>query len=753
MPTQQELNISSGSLSLIKQRDSGSGVIFVNPTDSNVDIKMENTSFKIDNKSVNEHIDTAFSYYKFPARVIVEDISDVDLTAQLEAVTVDTALFYRYQATPMVLPNLDIVITGKPLEIIKNPQQSFINSTYFTNFGGRGIENRAWRNFQGLASGESISDNNNAFFNRVTNAGYISGEPEKHQGVRYYLRQEEEYRDSRLTAADEVSWKKNNHTGGEIGFFLLGWTNDKEAITSYIDEFIIYEPYIKNSINLEDSYFYKIYNAIRYTTAGRRIVELDHNAKKQVRDGTSKGRYIISSKTDNEFGSTKFREYQWRLSYNQANRVSYVVSDNGAGKRSMYAYQNSDGTLYIPEISFKLNYKFNSILDENFKEISFNQLIDGSQQIANRFTVTKDVLGYNANILFKVNIGLSHLNDRSTFIIRLIRYNGTASKKYTIVKQYDHTDITDRTVLQTSDVNIELNKTRKSLLELQTFEASEVKKLATEKAIIAQLLAAIAANVKKLEDSRQRILVIDQIIVQNELTIISLRNNITDWRNRLFFNYNKEIAKAASEIISLTNTNKELQTEKNTLGTLRESLTEANRDYNREIYTASDRTSSKKGFDTQQNLTDASIVVTRKKIVDIQTYLNSLPGLTGNADIILGEGSYITPGKTNFQFTHEVNKSDLNIYDSYAIEILTNSPFTTNNINANQFDYKEGVAMELIADNTSWEIMPMTEYTKKYTDTWIDGLSVEKIQSDIEDGNGNSNDTGNAGVTLTEDLA
>ena len=46
MPTQQELNISSGSLSLIKQRDSGSGVIFVNPTDSNVDIKMENTSFK-----------------------------------------------------------------------------------------------------------------------------------------------------------------------------------------------------------------------------------------------------------------------------------------------------------------------------------------------------------------------------------------------------------------------------------------------------------------------------------------------------------------------------------------------------------------------------------------------------------------------------------------------------------------------------------------------------------------------------------
>lgn len=739
MPTITELNLASGSNSLVTQREPNSGVILIDPKDTNVSVKIENKTFKFDNASINEHIDTAFSYYKFPARIIVDGVDNVNLEEQLQNVTIENSLFYRYQASPMVLPNLDIATIGKTLEIIKDPQQSFIHSNYFWSLGIN--KNSPWANFQGLKSGESKEDNNNAFFNRVTNAGYY--QETQHQGVRYYLRQEEEYRDSRLTSSDEVNWKKNNHTGGEIGFFLLGWTDNKSDITRYIDEFIIYEPYLKNSINLEDSYFYKIYNATRYTTPGRRIVELDQIAKKQVRDGTSKGRYLISSKLNNEFSSTKFHEYPWRLSYNQSQRVSYVVSDNDdSSKRSAYAYQNSDGTLYIPETSFKLNYTFNSILDENFKEISFNQLIDGSQQIANRFTVTKDVLGYNANILFKVNIALSHLNDRSTFIIRLIRYNGTASKKYTIINQKDHTDIDDRTILQTSEANIELNKIRKRLLELQTFEASEVKKLATEKAILAQLIAAMNANDKKLETSRQRILVIDQIIVQNELAIISKRNKITKWRDSWLFNYNKEIAQAGSEIISLTNTNKELQTEKNTLGTLIESLTEANRDYYREIYTASDRTSSKKGFDVQQNLTDNSIDVTRKKISEIQTHLKAIPGLTGNADIILGEGSYITPGKTNFQFIQEINKSDLNIYDSYAIEILTNSPVTTAYNNANQFDYKEGVAMELIADNTSWEIMPVTAYTKKYTDKWIDGLSAEKVQSDNKDNGGTQLATG-----------
>jgi hypothetical protein len=731
MPTQQELNISSGSLSLIKQRDSGSGVIFVNPTDSTVDIKIENYGFEIDNKSVNEHIDTAFSYYKFPARVIVEDINDVDLTSQLEAVTTDTALFYRYQASPMVLPNLDIATIGSKLKLIKNPTTSFLYSKYFAYFKGRGIERRPWADFQGWPTGTNETNNDNAFFNRVGNDGYSNTNEKYHYGVRYYLRQEEEYRDSRLTEADEVAWKKNPHTGGEIGLFLLGWTDDKTK--RFVDQFIIYEPYLKNSVQLQDSYFYTIYNALRYTPAGRRIVELDQVARKQVISGTSKGRYEPSSVDTNEFKDTKFNEYPWTWYYITKQRTSVITLDDRAGRDSIYEFVDATGHLYIPLQTFKLNYTFDSILDENFKEISFNQLIDGSQQLANRFTVTNDVLGYDADIAFNINIGLSHLNSKSTFIIRLIRYDGAASNKYTVIKQLDHGDVKDTTLLQTSTADAEYKAMLNQKRQLETQLADNQKKLASEKLKIASLTAEKTQLEKDKAAALTTISSIQGQITTNEASIKTLQTQIDTWKNstlQLWFGFHtKDIAAAESALIKLIANRSTLSTNLRAAKDKFEIIDE------RLSYISRDITEWTNKAEATQRYIDQDI---KPKLTKLNADINALPSLGENADIILGEATYLLPGKSFFQFTHTILKSDLRPYDSYSVEILTNSPISDSG-ESDIYDYKSGKSMELITDNTSWEIMPVTEYTKQYTQRYRDEQASRYIDAIGTNINGNVN--------------
>jgi hypothetical protein len=752
MPTQQELNISAGSLSLIKQRDAGSGVIFVNPTDSSVDIKMENTSFEIDNKSVNEHIDTAFSYYKFPARVIVEDISDVDLTAQLEAVTTDTALFYRYQASPMVLPNLDIATIGSKLEIINNPSTSFIYMRDFSWFGNpsRPIQlDKRWDEFQGFVdggkTGRSGSNTDNAFFDRVQNENYASNNYNYHYGVRYYMRKDEEYRDSRLTEADKPGWERNPHTGGEIGFFMYGWSDNVSA-KRFVDQFIIYEPYLKDSINLEDSFFMKMYNSLRYTPAGRRIVELDQIAKKQVISGSSNGRYTPSSVTSNEFNNVKFNEYPWNWYYvtRQRTSVIYIQGLDGSTINSSYNYIRQDGTKYIPEQTFKLHHTFDSILDENFKEISFNQLIDGSQQLANRFTITKDVLGYNADIAFNINIGLSHLNSKSTFIIRLIRYDGASSNRYDVIRQLDHSDVKDTQLLQTStaaaDYKSLLNKQRQLTADL----SSQEKKLATEQSNI----TSYTATKTQLEKDRIAVLTtisdIQDKITTNEANIKTLQSQITTWKNSLAQKtigfYNTAIANAEANLTKLLANRSTLSTQlrnaKDKFESIEESLATIPRDINH--WTAAAQK-------TRNNI-DNSI---KPQLTTLNTQIKAFPSLGENADIILGENSYLLPGKSFFQFTYTIPKRDLKPYDSYAVEILTNSPIS-DNVKTNFYDYKSGKSMELITDNTSWEIMPVTEYTKQYTQRYKDEQATRFIDTDDIPAIDINNSDGDTGVELTQ---
>ena len=730
MPTQQELNISSGSLSLIKQRDSGSGVIFVNPSDSSVDIKMENTSFEIDNKSVNEHIDTAFSYYKFPARVIIEDVSDADLTAQLEAVTTDTALFYRYQASPMVLPNIDIPSIGKPLKIILSPERSFIHSAMF--FMTRIDETKTVDQFQGFKQKEELYNWNNTFFNRVRNEGWAT-ENQYHYGVRYYFRKDEQYRDERLTSIDP----HNPHTGDEVGFFMLGWTSIWQQGV-YYDQFVIQEPYLKDDLNFDNSYFFKIYNACRYTPAGRRIVELDRIAKKQTHSGTSNGRYINSSVATNEFKNVKFKEYNWDWYYVQQQQVSVIYMLGEKGQRSSYMYKNPDGTLYIPDKTFLLNYTFDSILDANFKEIQFNQLIDGSQQQTNRFTVTKDVLGYNTDIMFNINIGLSHLGEKSTFIVRLIRYNGLSSNKYDVVDQFDTSDVKDRTVLEISDNAVQEKNQLIEINGLKKEIASEEKKLATEQQTLGSHRESLDFWYRQRTAQLETIAKLSAAITENERQIKFFKDQIT-WINAYYARvlvYSKDLKEYSAQLNKRYATRSTLATQNTDAQTKLESIDEEIRDYNNHVTY----------WTKEINKTTNYIAGLKSRLTPLEANYSAMAKLGDNADIILGEDIYLKPGKTVFNFTYTIPQRELNIYDSYAVEILTNSPILTQLEDSSIIDYRNGIAMELIADNTSWEIMPMTEYTKKYTDKWKNAFASSKIN--VDDPIGNTG--GESGVDLTK---
>lgn len=758
MPTQQELNISSGSLSLIKQRDSGSGVIFVNPADSTVDIKIENYGFEIDNKSVNEHIDTAFSYYKFPARVIIEDINDVDLTSQLEAVTTDTALFYRYQASQMVLPNLDVPTIGRMLEIINEPQKSVLFMSDFSRFPAESktastIELKPRTYFQGYNDRTEISNYNNIFFDRVRNEGYQANKVNNqdvinynyHYGVRYYLRKDAEYRDSRITDADLELVKTNPHTPGELGFLMLGWS-DNISSGKLIDQWVIYEPYLKNSVEFSESIFFKIYNSLRYTPAGRRIVELDRIAKKQIRDGTSKGRYEPSSATSNEFNGVQYNEYAWNWYYVPNGRVSVVYMYGKNGEQSIYSHVDATGNRVIPQQTFQLDHTFDSILDENFQEIPFNQLVDGAQQLANRFTVTKDVLGYDADIAFNINIGLSHINSKNTFIIRLIRYDGASSNKYTVIKQLDHGDVKDTKLLITTtaatDYKALLNRKR----QLETHLADNQKKLSMEQSKIELYKAEKTQLEKDYEAALLKLAEIQGEIAINEANIRNLQTQINTWKNsyaqKWLGVHTKEIAAAESTLTKLIANRSTLSTNLRAAKDNFEIIDERLSYIPRDIADWTNR--------ANQTLTYINQDI-KVKLADVNATIKALPSLGENADIILGEASYLLPGKSFFQFTHTILKSDLKPYDSYAVEILTNSPVTEDN-GSIIFDWKSGKPMELITDNTSWEIMPVTEYTKQYIQRYKDEQATRYIKADSNlqgvGGNVGTTNTGSAGTTL-----
>jgi len=731
MPTQQELNISSGSLSLIKQRDSGSGVIFVNPTDSNVDIKMENTSFEIDNKSVNEHIDTAFSYYKFPARVIVEDISDGALTAQLNAVTIDTTLYYRYQADNMVLPNLDIASVGiSELDIIHKPETSFIFTHrffQFTNFGisDANIQSSAIKSqiIGPLQLNETLIKNQfyfktttgnqtyNNYFNLVNPTdkgpvGVVGGGYFYQQGLRLTMHRDETKRDPRLTNINP----NNAIVGDAVGLFVLGQTTGTTASDLFKktdDGFYIQEPYLKDKLLLNTSYWFTIYNSVRYTNVGRRIVELDQIAINQIRENKSQGRYVISSNDNKEFDHIKFREYDWLLYYSTSEQTTISKPSKGG----IFQYRNDAGLLTIPQQTFKLNYQFDSILNENFKEISFNQIIDGSQQILNRFTVTKDIMNYNQALVFDINIGLSHMNPLNAFIIRILQYSGDTAKPYKVIKQLSHLELAKSSVKFTKNIDstIKKNELNQELITANTNLGKAQKYLIN----INSSLAVAKTNAENISSE------------PGYKSLVAIRND--EYKTYL---KQKEDVRYLKELFgNFTNAKQResIAVEEREMAAALKKYEAAIENINQYVITRT------KVYREQIDYYNAEIASTTILINTIKARIDTINNdlgvlsitdrpLSRNSKIILGLESYITAGKSYFKIKHAIDKDQLNIFDSYAVEILTNSPIKTENDIDERVD---SIPMELITDNTSWEIRPGTDNENLDTYSETDDIKID----------------------------
>jgi hypothetical protein len=173
-----------------------------------------------------------------------------------------------------------------------------------------------------------------------------------------------------------------------------------------------------------NSFFIKMYNKLRYTGIGRRLIELDRIAKQQVLNKTSKGRYINSNDNDPNFASITFKEYDWQMGRSDNGLHIYTwVKEYDANSPGSHPWGSINNPINLRETKFKLNYTLDSIIQSNFEEIKFNKVIDGAQQLENRFIINKEVVNFNTDIWFKINIGLNHLTLLPTMLkVEYLRY-------------------------------------------------------------------------------------------------------------------------------------------------------------------------------------------------------------------------------------------------------------------------------------------------------------------------------------------
>lgn len=107
MPTQKELNDKYGNnLSATSNdrelvlRDPGGNLIL---PDGNESIYIEPIKWAYENNSVNNIINTRFSYYKFPPKLIIED----EILEPIVIEPIDIKYYSRYQAEPQLMPVID----------------------------------------------------------------------------------------------------------------------------------------------------------------------------------------------------------------------------------------------------------------------------------------------------------------------------------------------------------------------------------------------------------------------------------------------------------------------------------------------------------------------------------------------------------------------------------------------------------------------------------------------------------------------
>ena len=111
MPTQKELNDKYGNnLSATSNdrelvlRDPGGNLIL---PDGNESIYIEPIKWAYENNSVNNIINTRFSYYKFPPKLIIED----KILEPIDVEPIDIKYYSRYQAEPQLMPVIDCLTT------------------------------------------------------------------------------------------------------------------------------------------------------------------------------------------------------------------------------------------------------------------------------------------------------------------------------------------------------------------------------------------------------------------------------------------------------------------------------------------------------------------------------------------------------------------------------------------------------------------------------------------------------------------
>lgn len=111
MPNQKELNskylsnlsVTSNDPDIIRRDLSGNMVVVA----GNGTIYIEPVTWVYDNNSINKIIDTRFSYYKFPPRLIIDD-ADVPEDTTLDDIRISFSA--RYKAEPQLIPTIQMLL-------------------------------------------------------------------------------------------------------------------------------------------------------------------------------------------------------------------------------------------------------------------------------------------------------------------------------------------------------------------------------------------------------------------------------------------------------------------------------------------------------------------------------------------------------------------------------------------------------------------------------------------------------------------
>lgn len=110
MPTQKELNdkysknlhVSSNNSVIVKRNPAGTLDFTLNEN-----VYIESINWRYDNTSINQYIDTNFSYFKFPPRTIINDVEIPDDTIIVE---VEDKIDSLYKPLPQLVPDIQIFL-------------------------------------------------------------------------------------------------------------------------------------------------------------------------------------------------------------------------------------------------------------------------------------------------------------------------------------------------------------------------------------------------------------------------------------------------------------------------------------------------------------------------------------------------------------------------------------------------------------------------------------------------------------------